>query len=282
VIDTNHQLLGEVESILKSAGIADAAEEASWMIESAARLADKAGYASQILEMASQRAKGTPLAYLTGCTVFMGVRVLTAPGALIPRDETELLGRTAVDVLDQVPSTKEQRLIDMCCGSGNLACAIAYHKVDLQVWAADLTDGTVAVARANVEALGIANRVTVLQGDLFAPLSGVGVQGTIDVVVCNPPYISTGKLAKERGDLLSHEPREAFDGGPYGVSIFQRVVRDAVEFLRPGGNLLFEIGLGQERQVSMLFDRTRSYEPVSIVNDAAGHPRVLIGRKALQ
>jgi release factor glutamine methyltransferase len=116
-----------------------------------------------------------------------------------------------------------------------------------------------------------------VQGDLFSALKGL--EGTIDLVVCNPPYISQAKLAGERAVLLESEPREAFDGGPYGLSIHQRVVREALPFLKPGGSLLFEIGLGQERQVKMLFERTRAYEDIRMVANAAGEVRVVAGRK---
>ncbi len=212
----------------------------------------------------------------------MGVDLIVAPGALVPREETELLARTSLELLNSCDSSTRLRAIDMCCGSGNLACALAANHPTLQVWASDLTDGAVEVARANVEHLRLGGRVTVLQGDLFEPLGERGLEGTIDIVVCNPPYISTGKLSNARAELLVHEPREAFDGGPYGVSIFQRVLRDAVPFLKPGGHLLFEIGAGQDRQVTLLFGRARHYDaPVVAMYDAAGTARVIVGRKRL-
>jgi release factor glutamine methyltransferase len=216
--------------------------------------------------------------YANGRARFMDIDVLVAPGALVPREETELLGRTALRVLGELGANGERRLIDMCCGSGNLACGIARHDPFVRVWAADLTDGAVAVARANVDQLRLGDRVSVLQGDLFAPLSGLELDGTIDLIVCNPPYISSGKLAKDSAHLLSHEPREAFDGGPYGVSIFQRVVRDAPAYLKPGGRLLFEIGAGQERQVAAIVGRSQGYDPVELINDATGQPRVIVCR----
>jgi len=217
-----------------------------------------------------------PLAHVRGRVRFMDLEVLVAPGALVPREETELLGYTALRVLEE---TAEPRIIDMCCGSGNLACGMAAKRPDARVWASDLTDGAVAVARANVSHLGLGERVTITQGDLFTPFHDFALQETIDVVVCNPPYISTGKLAKERAELLDHEPREAFDGGPYGVSIFQRVIRDSTAFLKPGGHLLFEIGVGQERQVTALFARANAYQDIHLVADYAGTPRVIVGRK---
>jgi release factor glutamine methyltransferase len=148
------------------------------------------------------------------------------------------------------------------------------------VWASDLTDACVSLARKNAAHTGVAERVSVVQGDLFSGLKDL--VGTIDLIVCNPPYISQAKLAGERAGLLANEPREAFDGGPYGLSIHQRVVREALPFLKPGGWLLFEVGLGQERQVKMLFDRTRAYEDMRTVANAAGEVRVIAGRKINQ
>jgi release factor glutamine methyltransferase len=271
--------VGELTFILAGAGIPDAAREARSLVDAAIRQVGLERSAARALELAETRANGTPLAYVTGQTRFMGIDVSISQGALIPREETELLGQTALAILNEQGSDCEARLIDMCCGSGNLMCALARHHSAIRVWGSDLTDGAVSVARANVDHLGLGDRATVLQGDLFAPLAGLGLEGTIDMVVCNPPYISTGKLAKERSELLSHEPREAFDGGPYGVSIFQRVVRASAEFLKPGGRLLFEIGAGQDRQVSLLFARTSCYEPVVTISDASGTPRVIVGER---
>jgi HemK-like putative methylase len=206
---------------------------------------------------------------------FLGVEIETGPGVLVPRGETELLGRTALDKLRATGGT----LIDVCCGTGNLACAIAIAAPDTRAWALDLTDTCVALARANVARLDLGDRVTVLQGDLYAPLAGDGL-GEIDVIACNPPYISTGKL--ETRDDLAGEPREAFDGGPYGITIHQRVAREAVPLLRPGGWLVFEFGAGQERQLDALLRRTKAYDLIELISDDAGTPRVIAARKQLR
>ena len=202
----------------------------------------------------------------------MDVELLVERGVLMPRTETELLGAAALELLPEAA-----RLIDMCCGSGNLACALACRSPNSRVWASDLTEACVSLAKRNAAHTGVADRVTVVQGDLFSGLKGL--EGNIDLIVCNPPYISQAKLAGERAALLENEPREAFDGGPYGLSIHQRVVKEALPFLRPGGWLLFEIGLGQERQVKLLFDRTRAYEDLRMVANAAGEVRVVAARK---
>jgi release factor glutamine methyltransferase len=272
------EVFGKVESILSRAGVGDPSGDALAIVAAASRLTDMANHALCALAMAAERAAGTPLGYVIGSVRFMDVEVATAPGALVPRRETELLGWTALNVLNGLSNGGAPRLIDMCCGSGNLVCGIASHHAQVRAWASDLTGDAVRAARTNVRKLQLSNRVEVVQSDLFTNLVGRGLEGTIDVIVCNPPYISSGKLAGERAELLAHEPRAAFDGGPYGVSIFQQVLRDAPVFLKPGGTLLFEIGVGQERQVALLFDRTSCYDPIVAVNDREGRPRVIAGR----
>jgi release factor glutamine methyltransferase len=212
----------------------------------------------------------------------MGLELLAAPGALVPRAETELLGKTAVDLAKSRTAGepgRPLRVIDMCCGAGNLACAIAWNVPTAHVWACDLTSSCVEVARRNVQHLDLGSRVEVFEGDLFAPLRDRGLEASVEIVVTNPPYISSGRLAADRAALLRHEPREAFDGGPYGLSIHQRVIREALPFLVPGGTLLFEIGQGQSKQVKLLFERSRAYESVGSVSDDAGHERVVAGKK---
>lgn len=208
---------------------------------------------------------------------FMGVDLELAPDVLVPREETELLGKKAAAILkDGVAAVT---VIDMCCGSGNLALGIANEIQSARVWGADLTDSTVALARRNVARLGAGARVSIRQGDLFSAFEGESLEGTVDMVVCNPPYISTARLEGDRAHLLENEPREAFDGGPYGISIHQRLIRDALIFLKPGGWLLFEFGEGQDRQAAALLSRAKVYEPVTFATDRDGKPRVAIVRK---
>lgn len=214
-------------------------------------------------------------AYEKGRTLFMGIELLVAPGALVPRPETELLGRTAIEALHQL-NLPTARVIDMCCGAGNLGCAIALGRPGAQVWASDLTDACVAIARRNVAHHGITERMSVLQGDLFGAFSGLQLEHSIDLIVCNPPYISETRLKGDRAPLLELEPREAFAAGPYGLSIHMRVAKDAPGYLRPGGMLLFEIGPGQERQVTTLLERSKGYEGIRVVANEDGEGRVIV------
>ena len=266
----------EVRVGLAKAGIADVSNEASRIIVAASLSDDPSESARSMVE---QRSRGVPLEYVLGRVCFMGIEMLAEPGALVPRLETEVLGRGVESRIRSLDVSGELRIIDMCCGAGNLACALAVSFPNARVWASDLTDGCVAVAAKNMAFLGLSDRVCVCQGDLFAGVAGLGLESTVHAVVCNPPYISSGRLEKDRATLLEHEPIEAFDGGPYGLAIHQRVIRDSASFLIPGGIIAFEFGVGQERQLELLFRRTKLFDDVVFDTDNDGIPRAAFSRK---
>ena len=268
----NNPALSEIESRLSSGGIADA------MVEARQLIAAGGDDPAKLTAFVDRRLAGEPLGLILGTTMFMGLPLLMMQGVLVPRLETEILCNSGVEAL-AASQAAQPRAIDMCCGAGNLAVGLAHSVPNAQVWAADLTGPCVETARRNVNALGLAARVTVAQGDLFEAFAGLQLEGTVDVIVCNPPYISTGRLAADRAPLLAHEPREAFDAGPYGMAIHQRVVKAAPAFLRPGGRLLFEFGVGQEAQITRLFTRSGLYGEVELVRDAAGNARVAFAQR---
>ena len=208
---------------------------------------------------------------------FMGLEIAASGAVLAPRGETELLGREAIRILQQ-GGEASPLVIDMCCGSGNLALALASALPSAAVFAADLTDGAVETARDNVRRLRLGGRVAVRQGDLFEAVAGEGLEGRAAMIVCNPPYISTARLDGDSAHLLEGEPREAFDGGPYGISVQQRIVRDAPRFLQAGGHLLFEFGEGQARQARALLGRAKVYSLLDFPCDGQGRPRVAVAK----
>jgi release factor glutamine methyltransferase len=203
---------------------------------------------------------------------FMSIDIVAGNGVLVPRAETELLGRTAIELLSGGPVGPV--VIDMCCGSGNLGLAIAAERPDARVFMSDLTDETTAQARANAARLGLSDRVTVGQGDMFAGLAETLGETKADLIVCNPPYISTSKLEGESAHLLEKEPREAFDAGAYGIAIHQRLFAEAKTYLKPGGGLALEFGAGQDRQVAALLKRSAAYSAPQFVPNEDGVPRV--------
>jgi release factor glutamine methyltransferase len=229
--------------------------------------------------------KSAPSASVDGCrsrpqgwVTFLGLAIEIGPGVLVPRPETELLATTARDLV--APADQAPVVVDMCCGSGNLACAIADGHPGARVYACDLTEDCVEQARRNAVRLGFDSRLTAHRGDLFAALAGIELRSHVDLIVCNPPYISSRRLATDRADLLDGEPREAFDGGPYGLSIHQRLIREAPSFLKPGGWLALEFGVGQDRQIARLLDRSGCWGEIGFKTGTTGVPRVAMARLA--
>lgn len=207
---------------------------------------------------------------------FLGIELEVRGAVLRPRMETELLGRVGQGLLDDIAAAA--LCVDMCCGSGNLALALAAHAADARVMACDLTADATESARHNVSRQGFEGQITVMQGDLFEPLAGL--EGRVDLIVSNPPYISTSRLLSgDRAHLLLKEPREAFDGGPYGITLHSRLIVEGAGYLKRGGWLAFEFGVGQDRQVAALIKRSRAYEEPVWHADEAGESRVVCMRR---
>ena len=222
----------------------------------------------------SQRKEGVPMEYILGRAVFFGHSLLCTPDTLIPREETELLVRVAIGFIEEKLRGKLAiTVIDVGTGCGNIAVALAASSPAVRVLASDISPSAIEVARENVAASGLADRVSLACGDLLAPFQLEQV-GSVDLIVCNPPYIPTNSLSKLASEVIDHEPHVALDGGSYGIDIFQRLIHDAPELLAPGGVLAFEIGAGQERLVTKLLQRTPDYQDIQYHDDGE-HVRVI-------
>lgn len=191
-------------------------------------------------ELASYRAlierrlKHEPTQYLTGFKEFYGRKLAVNPHVLIPRPETELLVEA---VLQKLSREAPCRVLDVCTGSGCIALTIAAERAQSSVWATDLSKDACDIARANAEKLNLGSRVTIREGDLFAPIPE-GVK--FDVVVSNPPYIATSELKGLMPEVQA-EPKLALDGGPDGLVVIRRLAAEARKFLKVGGVLALEI-----------------------------------------
>lgn len=266
----------------------DATLRALWHLASGAALSaqaagevplprlDAAGE-TRLTALIARRASGEPLAHLTGRQRFLGLEMLAGPEALIPRRETELLGRAAIDALNRSEASTPV-VVDVCTGSGNLALAAAHYVARAQVFAADLSPDAVALARRNAEHLGLAGRVSLRAGDLLDPFDQPAFHGKVDLLMCNPPYISSRKVDAMPEEIIGYEPRLAFDGGPLGVAILQRLVREAPRFLRPGGILAFEVGLGQGQAVRKRLESGKAFTRIDALSDEGGQIRAILAR----
>jgi release factor glutamine methyltransferase len=204
----------------------------------------------------------------------MGVELLAAPGAVIPRKETEVLGNIALAKLREL--TKERgttKVIDLCTGSGNLPLALAFHEGACVAFGSDLSDEALVVAENNARFLGLSERVRFAQGDMFAPFESAEFLENVDLVTCNPPYISSAKVDTLPLEIASFEPRYAFDGGPFGVRILTSLIRESRRFLKPESWLCFEVGLGQGKAMMQMC--SREYRSVEAVTDGQGQIRAV-------
>jgi release factor glutamine methyltransferase len=233
--------------------------------------------AAALEELVQQRIAGMPLCYLTGRQRFMGLEMLAAPGALIPRKETEVLGRAALELIrDAAGRQGSATVVDVCTGSGNLALAFAAHEPRARVHAADLSPEAVAVARRNAAVLGMADAVEFRSGDLALPFADL--TGQVDVLTCNPPYISTARLGALPPETAAHEPALAFDGGPFGVKILTRLVKEGAALVKAGGWLCLEVGAGQGPAVAQRFTTSGTYGDIRTFPDEQGTIRALAAR----
>ncbi len=231
-------------------------------------------------QLVTQRLAGVPLAHLTGRQRFMGLELLSGRGALIPRKETELLGRAALEALREIARQGVAPVvIDVCTGSGNLALAVAHHAHKARVLASDLSADAVALARRNAAILQLEDRVEFRQGDLLAPFDTPEFHARVDLLLCNPPYISSKKVDVMPQEIAQYEPRIAFDGGPLGIRILQRLIDEAPRFLRPGGWLAFEVGLGQGPAIVRRLQRTGPFTDTRSTPDDQGQIRAVLARR---
>lgn len=268
----------DVVAILRRGGIETCEAEARWILEAAglpARTGGPSGAgepdAEQIepraLSMARRRAGGEPLQYLTGVTGFRTIELAVGPGVLVPRPETEIVAEVAISRLPTGGT-----LVDVGTGSGAMALAIKTERSDATVVATEVSEDASRWARINIETLGL--DVGLLTGDLFDPLP-VKLRGRVDVIVSNPPYVSTGEADDLPSDVVEHEPHRALFAGPDGLSVIRRLGEGAPGWLRPGGALVLEIGAAQGAGVRGILGDL-GYREIEIRPDLAGRDRIAI------
>jgi release factor glutamine methyltransferase len=215
----------------------------------------------RLSEIVERRKEGVPLERIVGKSAFMGLLFFCTPDVLSPRQETELLARTALSFIAE--SEADLTVVDVGTGCGNIAVSLAAHSDNTTILATDISPEAIEVARRNVALYNLERRIELFCGDLFSPLLGTGYQGEVDMVVCNPPYIPTSSLDKLPPEILDYEPTIALDAGPYGISFFRRLIADSLSILKPGGILVFEIGEGQHKLVTRLLERNQNYDTIA-------------------
>ncbi|MBQ6845131.1 MAG: peptide chain release factor N(5)-glutamine methyltransferase [Agathobacter sp.] len=263
------------EEKLNTAGIVDAQSDA-WLLLTYVCKIDRTFYYVHIDEAMSpellaeyeallnKRAEHVPLQYITGEQEFMGISFRVNESVLIPRQDTETLVEEALKVIR--PGMK---VLDMCTGSGCILISILKNVVDVQGFGYDISKQAINVAKENAKLNDV--NVVFERSDLFEE-----VVDKFDVIVSNPPYIPTEVIGGLMPEVAVYEPIQALDGKEDGLHFYRRIVTDALEFLKPEGKLLFEIGHDQGESVPALM-KEAGYKDVRVVKDLAGNDRVVIG-----
>jgi release factor glutamine methyltransferase len=226
--------------------------------------------------MVARRLEGEPLQYVLGSWAFRRLELMVDRRVLIPRPETEEVVEAALGLARAMP--RPLTLVDLGTGSGAIALSLASELSlsGVTVWATDASSDALDVARANLAGAGrAAANVRVAHGSWFDALPPE-LRGAVDLVVSNPPYVATGDVLP--AEVSDWEPLEALRAGAEGLDAYRAIVPAAVDWLRPGGWLVLEIGATQGAALADLL-RTADLEQVEVRRDAAGHDRIALGRR---
>ena len=274
--------LDDAVARLSRAGVETPRVDAEWLL--AAALGVTRGRLVVVVEQAmddevaeryhvwiERRAAREPLQHILGTQAFRDLMLAVGPDVLVPRPETEMLVSWALELLP--PFGTSPLVLDVGTGSGCLAGALASERPDVRVLASDASPAAVAIARENVDALGLTDRVTVAVSDLFSGLAAVRA----DLIVSNPPYVPTGVIDTLAPEITEHEPRAALDGGPDGLRVIRRLVNEAPRWLQPGASLVLEtFGDDQSGEVKVIMQEA-GFMNISTRADLAGVTRFVSG-----
>jgi len=217
-----------------------------------------------------RRSLREPLAYITGSREFYGRDFSVGPGVLIPRPETE----TLIDVcLELIPENTRADICEVGFGSGCICTTLARQRSELQVFATDVSPEAMTFASQNTQEHDVADRVTLLAGDGFAPLADAGVP-QLHGIVSNPPYVRNDELSGLEPEVAKHEPSLALVSGADGLDLIRRLIPEAAPLLHPGGWMALELDPAQAATVAALFGDS-GFENVKIHPDLNGQDRIV-------
>ncbi|TQF65699.1 peptide chain release factor N(5)-glutamine methyltransferase [Rhodococcus spelaei] len=228
--------------------------------------------------LVARRAQRIPLQHITGVSSMGEIDVEVGPGVFVPRPETELLLAWAIAVLEDCPA-RPPVVLDLCTGSGALALAVAHARPDADVHAVELDPKALSWARRNADtrALDGDTAITLYQGDVTDRALLTDLEGRVDLVVSNPPYIPEG--AELDREVAEHDPAVALFGGPDGLSVITPMVSNIARWLKIGGALAIEHDDTNGGQVAALLRERRVFGEVAEHPDLAGKPRFVVARR---
>ena len=281
---TYNDIYLSARNLLRQSGVEAFSLEAKLLVAGAAGkttaqlLRDMSLYASNkiedtVTEYIARRLRGEPVAYITGSWEFYGLPIVTTPDVLIPRMDTETRVDTAKELL--TGRKMNARILDLCCGSGCITCAIGHEMPATRLVAIDISANALEVCRRNIAAQKLISRVICMQADaLSSPPLGIG---EFDMIVSNPPYIASEEIKTLDVSVKDFEPVWALDGGEDGLKFYKAIIKYWKSLLRQGGYLLFEVGEGQAQAVRDMLSAA-GFGYTDTRKDTLGIDRVVFGR----
>ena len=231
-----------------------------------------ASLARRYRRLIKKRKMGCPVALITGQKEFWSLPLKVEKGVFIPRPETEVL----VELVLKLPWKRDGLVADIGTGCGAIACALARERPEARIIATDISRRALRLARENANRLNLKN-IKFIQGSLLKALEPLVSENKFDLIVSNPPYVAESQWSSLPVDIKSYEPKRALVAGPTGLEFIFQLIQGSSRFLRPGGFLAFEFGLGQLEPI-LTFLRERGWEEISWEKDLAGIPRALAAR----
>jgi release factor glutamine methyltransferase len=295
-LPTWRDVRADVARRLRDAGIESPDAEARWLTEQASgceatewldveSTAPTRGAWSHVAAMCERRALGEPLQYVLGSWSFRGIDLMVDDRVLVPRPETEVVVEVALAEAQRLGHRRGARsvmpvettgvVVDLGTGSGAIAIALEAELPAVEVWATDISEDALAVARSNVAGAS-ASRVRLARGSWFDALP-VELRGRVDVAVSNPPYVTTAEFAALPDEVARYEPRRALVAGPAGTEAIAELTRTAPRWLAESGVLVCELAPHQaDEAVALALDA--GFARAEVHPDLAGRARALVAR----
>lgn len=282
---TYNELYIKIKNELTGKQIEDSAFEARIILCSCCHkskeelMRDMSLYTSRELEdeavsKLNRRLRGEPLAYVVGAWEFYGLPMYVTPDVLIPRIDTEVLADAAIEIAKKNP--QKLRVLDLCCGSGCIACAVAAKLDRVNVTAGDVSENALDVCRENMKLNKVTGKVSPVLMDA-TEWPDIKRFGTFDMIISNPPYIASGEIGNLDVSVREYEPHLALDGGADGLDFYRSIVKRWSLALRLNGYMLLEVGEGQADAVKQLM-LDEGFVAVGSRLDTIGVERVVIGK----